>query len=137
MAALFLDVTTACYSVIRDLLVPIGESDHAICVLLRRLNLEREDWLDLCASFDSTSAVVAAGATPAITGQIAAALSCTSFSVPCLPELAQAGAGTRPGDTMGGFCMGFFMLTLSSQWIVWLTLMWQAMVFPQTAPWSL
>ena len=104
-AAYFLDVTAAYYRVIRCAFTELGETDEAVCAILRRLKVPPV-YLQQVQAW-ATGACLLKDVSPHVRAFVAQTLHGTHFRVRGGSFITQTHAGVRPGDALADALFAF------------------------------
>eukprot|EP00435_Cladocopium_sp_Y103_P023635 s421_g5.t1 len=106
-AVMFLDLTEAFYTILRE--VPLGgcPSDEVVAHVMSRLNMPESSLHDIHALLDEASAVAQAGMTKMHQNCIRAVHTSTHFWLAHQSDVSRTRMGTRPGDSFADIVFGF------------------------------
>ena len=114
-----MDAKEAFYAILRTLVVPIYESDQAVCYLLDRLNLPASAMTDLRTLLKQTPVMEATGLPRPFIDDVASTYTATHFRVRGTSSIACAQTGTRPGhpyaDVVFAFAFHRILKTLATK----------------------
>eukprot|EP00435_Cladocopium_sp_Y103_P049926 s1783_g15.t1 len=104
---LFLDLTEAFYTILRE--VPLGgcPSDEVVAHVMRRLNMPASSLHDIHALLGEESAVAQAGMTSMHQDCVRAVHTSTHFWLGQQSDVSRTCMGTRPGDSFADIVFGF------------------------------
>ena len=106
-ALIFFDVRSAFYCVVRQLLLPVGDSDRALQELFHKLHLPPTSLQELRAHLESLATVSAAGCSQHLQRVATDVLQGTWFRLDRDAVLTLTHCGTRPGDSLADLLFGF------------------------------
>ena len=106
-ALIFFDVRSAFYCVIRQLLLPVGDSDRALQALFDKLHLPPASLQELRTHLESLATVSATGCSQHLQRVATDVLQGTWFRLDQDAVLTLTHCGTRPGDSLADLLFGF------------------------------
>ncbi|CAE7942908.1 unnamed protein product, partial [Symbiodinium necroappetens] len=106
-ALIFFDVKSAFYRVVRQLLLPVGDSDQALLELFHRLRLPPASLSELKAHLESLATVSKSGCGEHLQRVATDVLQGTWFRLDKDAALTLTHCGTRPGDGLADLFFGF------------------------------
>ena len=104
---IFLDVSTAYYRVIRELVVHQTTTDEALAQILHRFGLPEEEFARLWRHLQTPDILTSIGTDPRHKAILDELLSSTWFTVMGEPEITATRAGSRPGDNLADVVYAF------------------------------
>ena len=106
-ALLFFDVRSAFYRVVRQLLLPIGDTDKALQALFHELHLPPASLVELREHLERLATVSSTGCSVHLEQVATDALQGTWFRLDQDTALTLTHCGTRPGDSLADLLFGF------------------------------
>ena len=106
-ALLFFDVRSAFYCVVRQLLLPVGDSDRALQELFNKLHLPPTSLTELRVHLESLASVPQTGSSLHLQRVATDVLQGTWFRLDKDTVLTLTHCGTRPGDSLADLLFGF------------------------------
>ena len=106
-AALYLDIASAFYRVVRELIVNLTMSDEEVVAIMKRFQLQPRDFHELRRHLQHPTVLQDLNTPLREQAYLEEMVSSTWYSVPMSDTITQSTAGTRPGDNLADLVFAF------------------------------